>query len=136
MEPIEEDGLKVYFDDENKLVRVVYPEQLTPNITVRVYQWMIDQVVEVGVQNVRGGVFDFRAVQKIHEDNTRVAKSQSKNMNQQIDLSRVAVALLVKSLYQEQMVKVSMRLTQNSDRIRVVFNEAEAAEFIQEFHGA
>lgn len=136
MQPIEEQHLQVYFDEAQKLVRVHYPEQLTPDITVRVYQWMTDLIHEIGVQNVLGGVFDFRNVQKIHEANTQVARSQSKTMNQQIDLSRVAVALIVGNLFQEQMVKVSMKLTTHSERISVVFSEQEAFDFIREFHAS
>lgn len=52
----------------------------------------------------------------------------------QVDFSAIPTALLVKDLYQEQMVRVTMRLTEQSNRMQIVYSLEEAKLFIQDWH--
>ena len=128
------DGLTTQYDPETQLFLVGYAEELTPEVTVKMYDWFDALVEEVGCDAIRGAIFDFRNVKEIHQMNTRTARSESKKIHQKVDLSRLPVALWVETFFQEQMLRVSMRLTEKSERIEIVKSHQEALQFIENWH--
>lgn len=127
---MKKDGFEAYFDAEASIARVVYPDHLTPDITRQMYKWFGELAEEVGMETLKGCIFDFRGVSKFHPQNARAAQTESRKINARFDLSKFPVAFLVRDMYQEQMLRVSMRITQNSERLRVIHDEAEAVQYI------
>ena len=128
------DGFLGYLDDETQIARVAYPEHLTPQVTIDMYAWFDELASQVGITSLKGCIFDFCNVKQFHPGNARAAQRESKKINSKYDLRRFPVAFLVRNMSQEQMLRVSMRLTQNSDRLRIIHNESQAVEYIQEWH--
>ena len=128
---MEEDGLDGHFDEATKIVWVIYPKILAPEVTIKMYTWYDQLAQELGgFSAMKGCIFDFRNVRKFHPQNARTAQVESRKINEKYDLSAFPVAFLVKDMYQEQMLRVSMRITQNSSRLRLVFTEDEGVKFI------
>ncbi|MCI0712881.1 MAG: hypothetical protein L0154_22180 [Chloroflexi bacterium] len=131
---MEHDGLDAYYDDSLKLARVTYPSELNARTTIRMYRWFEEMTAVVGLSNVKGGLFNFCAVTHFHPNNLRAAQRESKKINEKMDLKYFANAFIVQDLRQEQMVRISMKLTQNSDRLRIVHSEHDGIQFIENWH--
>ncbi len=123
-----------YFEDESGIMYVTYQGVLSPDITAQVYKWMLDAVQTLDVKDIRGGIYDFRLVKDFNKGNLSTANRESRNFNVKVDISHVPVALLVNTFFQEQMVKVSMKIDPGQDRKRIVKSMEEALVFIKEFH--
>ena len=49
-------------------------------------------------------------------------------------MSHIPVGLIVRTIYQEQMVRISTKLTQQTQRMKIVKSMDEALAFIQEWN--
>ncbi len=125
--------LIAYFDDETGIVHVTYRGVLSPDITAQVYKWMMESVQHLDVKDIIGGIYDFREVRDFNKGNLATAHRESRNFNVKVDVSSIPAALIVETLFQEQMVKVSMQLTPGQDRKRIVKSMDDAVEFIKQF---
>lgn len=130
---VDTEAFRAYYDPATQLGMVTYRSVITPSITSEAYHWGITMAHEVGIAHVRGGVYDFRQVQEFKQD-FQTVKRESRGAHQQVDLSRTAIALLVETLYQEQMVKVSSKVTGQEKRVQIVHSMAEALQFIEQWH--
>lgn len=131
---METDGFSAYLNEETKIPHVTYPEYLIPEVTTNMYAWFGDLIDEYGIENLRGCIFDFTQVKKFHPANFRTARAESRKINEKADLSAFPVAFLVQDMKQEQMLRVSMRLTQNPARLRIVYSFESAVAFIKEWY--
>ena len=134
VEPLKTDNVTATFDPETGIARVVYKGNLTPGITAHAYGWVINSAFQVGVEKIYGGYFDFREVAKFMVENVRTVKRAHEAKPPEVDFSRVPTGLIVKNLYQESMVRVSMRVNEQSTRFRIVNTEEEALQFFEEWH--
>lgn len=131
---LEKDGFAAYLNEETKIPHVTYPDHLTPTVTINMYKWFGDLIDEWGLDNLRGCIFDFTHVTKFHPSNFRTARAESRKINDKADLGKFPVAFLVQDMKQEQMLRVSMRLTQNPARLRIVYSIDSAIAFIKEWY--
>ncbi|MFN8371790.1 MAG: hypothetical protein U0694_02790 [Anaerolineae bacterium] len=122
-----------YFDDETGIVYVTYRGVLTPDITAQVYKWMMESVQFLDISQIHGGIYDFRQVTDFNKGNLATAHRESRNFNVKVDVSNIPAALIVSTLFQEQMVKISMQITPGQDRKRIVKSMDEATAFINQF---
>lgn len=132
--PLEDTNVTAIFDGTTGYIHVKYFETLTPAITTSFYQWLFGVADKIGIKAVRGSTIDFRKVKTFHQGNIRTAQKESRSANQQLDLSHIPVGLIVTTVYQEQMVRISTKLTQQTQRMRIVKSEEEALAFIQEWN--
>jgi hypothetical protein len=128
---LEKDYLKIVFNPDTGIGTVTYHETLTPQITAEAYHWFIDHAELVAL--IKGWIFDFRQVQKFEQGNFQAIKRESRETRQEVDISHIPVALIVGTLYQEQMVKVASKITGQEKRIQLVYTEEEALKFFREW---
>lgn len=122
------------YDAEKRLLHVNYLNELTSEITAQVYSGIMKLLGTVGAEAIRGGIFDFRQVKRFHYGNVSTVQRSSTSLNVNYDMSHIAVALIVDGIQQEHTVRVSMRVTPQEHRKRIVRSEEEALAFIEEFH--
>lgn len=131
---LEKDGFTAHLDEKTKIPHVTYPKHLTPEITVAMYKWFGEIIDALGLDVLQGCVFDFTHVEKFHPNNLRAARAESRKINVKTDLSNFPVAFLVQDMRQEQMLRVSMKLTQNPARLRILYSLESARAFILDWH--
>jgi hypothetical protein len=130
---VETPQLIAYFDDETGIVYVIYRGVLSPDVTAQMYKWMMESVQQLDVKDIRGGIYDFRLVTDFNKGNLATANRESRSFNVKVDVSSVPAALIVNTLFQEQMVKVSMQITPGQERKRIVKSMDDAVAFIKQF---
>ncbi len=135
VQKLNEASVSGYFDDYTRIFHVHYKDILTADTTNKAYSWLFTQGTVVGgIENIHAFVFDFTEVVKFQRDNTFATKRQSQTAKVSIDLSRVPAALVVKNIYQEQMVLLSMKVNDVEERTKICKSHAEAMTFIDQFH--
>jgi hypothetical protein len=122
------------FDEARHLIRVAYRGSLGADVTVQVYNWIDELVKAVGLETVQGEIFDFQNVSEFKEENLQMARKTSKRMNIRLDMSQLPVALIVKTFYQEEILRGAMQVTPEHQRKRIVRTEEEALAFIDEWN--
>lgn len=95
---------------------------------------MFKQVSAIGIENVRGGIFDFSQVDIFNLDNIWAVKQEVTSHASEVSFGDIPTALVVKTLYQENMVKISMRMNEQTDRLQIVHTQEEALAFIDGWH--
>ena len=133
-ERLEIEQASAYFDPESRIVRVAYSGSLGSDVTVEVYAWLDGLVKEIGVDSINGQIFDFSNVTEFQESNLQTARKASKKMNIRIDTSKIPVALVVGTFYQEEILRGSMQISPDHVRKRIVKSEEEAMAFIEEWN--
>lgn len=134
IESLKTDNVSASYDPETRIATVTYYGALTPSITAQAYAWIFSGAQKLGVENIYGGIIDFREVTTFELANIRTVKREHTMHRGEVDFSTLPTALLVKTMYQEQMVRVSMRVTDQSSRLRIVYDEDEAHTFIKNWH--
>lgn len=135
LERIDTDQFSGWYDDETRILHVVYKGVLTPDTTTHMYRWLgeVIQRRPADVVRARGSIYDFRQVTGFDSRNLTSAQRQSQQFNTRIDMTNHPVALLVDTLLQEQILRVELKISPQQDRKRLVRSEAEAFDFIADF---
>lgn len=133
---LKHENVEAEYETDSKLFLVKYRGQLSPAVTNVFYQWLIPamQTHPTMVQEARGSIYDFRDVTDFVSGNMTTARRQSHAANQSIDLQNHPVALIVDNPLQERMVSIIMKLTEQTDRKRLVRSMSGAREFIDYWH--
>ena len=127
------EGATEYYDTEKNLVCVTYYGLITPIVTADVYNVGARMIEQYGLKNLRGMIADFRHVVDFDNSNLNAVRRTSGNLNMNYDMSHVAAALLVATMIQEKMVRMSMKITPQEERKRVVHSLKAAHLFVDEF---
>jgi hypothetical protein len=127
-------NVHAYFDLEQRISFITYKGTLDSTATNQLYDWVKELLTMIGPDATHGVIFDFRDVVNFVQGNLVTAQRQSKAINQTSDQSNHPVALIVATLHQEQMVRVSMRVSPLEHRKRVVHSLDEALAYIEEWH--
>lgn len=131
-EGIDTPQLTVVYEQDTHYVHVTYRGELTPQITAEFYSWLGQLADLIGIENVHGATIDFRQVTKFHQQNLYTAYRESRSANRTMDMSHIGVGMIVESK-QEPMVRLSMNLTGQVERMRIVYSPEEALKFIIEW---
>lgn len=134
IQPLNESDLRANYDSDKKIFYVHYVGTLTSEATKRAYAWLFQNGLSIGIENIRAFIFDFTDVTRFRRDNTFASKRESQTANRVVDLSRIPVALIVDTIYQEQMVLLSMMVNGVEDRTKICKSHAHAMTFIDQFH--
>ena len=134
--PLETENIQAHYDTEAKLLRVIYRGILTPQVTVEFYTWLgtVMQQNPLLINEALGSIFDFRQVSDFKNSNISTVRKQSQSVSQNPDAKNHPVALLVETIFQERMVEVMMKMTEQQDRKKVVKSIEEAQDFIAAWH--
>ena len=128
--------IAAYYDEERLLLRVKYRGVMTPAVTAEFYGWLVSAIKAhpEKVGHARGSIYDFRDVTEVVNSNISSTARQSEQVNQQIDLHNHPVAIITRDAVQSALLTVTMRLSGQQDRKRIVRTEQEAIAFIDAFH--
>lgn len=123
-----------YFDKENRILRIGYHGIITPDANRVVYTWMGRFFLDLGdgIGNVNGSIYDFRDVSDFVNRYMSTASQYTKHL-MNIDGNHHPVAFIVQNLYQEEMVRLTMKINADDKRKQIFNSEAEAQAFIQNF---
>lgn len=127
------DSASVFYNTDKHNLTVTYYGAVSPVVTTDVYRTIGAVIEKYGLKNVRGGIFDFRHVSHFENANLTSVRRTSSNLNVSYDMSHIAVALVVGTIMQERMVMVSLKITPQEERKKIVHNTSEALNFIKEF---
>jgi hypothetical protein len=131
---INQPNLTAYFDKERGISHVVYRGNMDSGMTIVIYRWIFEMANYLEADDVRGSIYDFREVTDFQSYSLSAVQRESRNLNVTLDVSSIPVALLVTNKLQETMVRVAMQVTPQEYRKRIVFSEAEAIAFFEEWH--
>jgi hypothetical protein len=123
-----------YYEEDHHIAHIYYRGEMSPEVIIEVYEWMKSLAPHIAISEVRGGIYDFRAVTGFRTASFRTVQNQSQKANANYDFSHIPVALLVSTFSQEQMVRVAMKVTPQENRKAIVKSEAEARAFIDMWH--
>ncbi|PJF22047.1 MAG: hypothetical protein CUN56_08000, partial [Phototrophicales bacterium] len=131
--PLHTSLVTTQFDDRNRILIVRYKKELTAESTQQVYGWMFSVIQQVGML-ARGVIYDFSDVRKFSRQNMSVAQKTSLTMNAKVDLSAVPVAMVAKTIMQEQHLTIMLNATPDQERKKIVKSVEEGIQFINDFH--
>lgn len=133
-EALESLNASARYDEESDLIRVTYRGVLDATATATVYSWLAELFKTLDADRVRGEVFDFREVTVFGPDNLMEARKKSRGFNLKMDTSHLPVAMIVANFYQEEILRGPMQNVPENQRKVIVHTEAEANEFIDNWH--
>lgn len=122
------------FEPETGYVWVAYRGSLTASMTVDVYRWMVALAKHIKVTDVLGSVYDFTGITDFSRYSLSTVQRESHNLNMNMDMSHIPVALIVANDIQKSMVRIGLQLTPQEHRKRIVMSEEEALAFFTEWH--
>ncbi|MEL6151542.1 MAG: hypothetical protein AAFU54_11005 [Chloroflexota bacterium] len=125
-------GVYATYEADDRIIYVTYSGILTGEATRHYYQWLTQQLSGI-ISEVRGSVFDFRAVEEITSANTRTITQSSHGVHRNIDLRHIGVALIARDHYQEHLLRITADMTPNPHTKRVVHSMGDALEYIREW---
>jgi hypothetical protein len=134
--PLETENVQADYDAEAKILRVTYKGVLTPQVTVEFYTWLggIMQQNPTLILEALGSIFDFRQVTDFKSSNITTVRKQSQTVTQNPEAKNHPVALVVETIFQERMVSVTLKMTEQQDRKKVVNSIEEAQDYIAAWH--
>lgn len=130
---LEKPSVTAHFDPDKRLIFVAYIGVLDTQPTLDYYHWMQEEMFP-HLQTVRGAIFDFREVTKFQPRNALTVLHASRNLHQQIDLRHMPVALIIKDIYQEHMVRIAANMTPQTNNKHVVHSMDEALTYIKQWN--
>ena len=131
---LETDMASAHYDEESRIVRVTYRGVLDGEASGSVYAWLQMLFMSVGVENIYGEIFDFRDVKEFSADNLMTARQKSRTINLRMNTRRIPVSMIVKDIYQEQILRGPMKNVPENPRKRIVHSMDEAKAFLEEWH--
>lgn len=134
-EELHTDNIDGYFDADTRILHIAYRGKLTPQITRDVYGWIARLIASANgnINLALGSIYDFRNVEEFDSHTLSTTQKSSTQINREAELRYHPVALIVKNMLQQQYVRLTMKVTPQEDRKRIVHSEEEAQEFIQRF---
>lgn len=120
------------YDSDQRLIFIQYSGILDGAATRMYYRWLTQEVAPV-IKQVRGTIFDFRQVASIEVSNTRTVTQSSHAVHRQLDLRHVAVALIAKDHYQEQLLRITAAMTPHPQVKRIVRDMDAALAYVDEW---
>lgn len=127
------DSASVFYDVDKYNLVVIYYGAVSPLVTADVYGTIGAVLEKYDIETIRGGIFDFRHISHFENANLTSVRRSSTNLNVSYDMSHIAVPLIVGTIMQERMVMVSLKVTPQEERKKIVHNDKEALDFIEEF---
>lgn len=134
IQPLETPNASARYDEDHNIVWVTYTGLLDAGATASVYHWLANFFEAHDNQSIDGEVFDFRKVETFGPDNLFEARKKSRGFNLKQDVSTLPVAMICANFYQEEILRGPMQNVPENNRKSIVKTEAEALEFIANWH--
>lgn len=122
------------YDERHGVLIVRYHNELSGESVREMYAWCLEAIAQVGLAMVRGVIYDFSEVSRFTFSNLAAVQRGSLEINGRIDLSEIPVALVARSLLQEQHLAMSMGATPDTERKKIVPTIQAGMQFISTWH--
>ena len=136
IQPLDTPNASAGYNEEHNIVWVTYRGLLGAEATASVYHWLADFFEANDNRALDGEVFDFRKVETFGPDNLFEARKKSRGFNLKQDVSTLPVAMICANFYQEEILRGPMQNVPENNRKTIVKTEAEALNFIANWHKA
>lgn len=130
---LDSETVHAYRDAETDISYITYKGAVDGRTTQAVYEWVKDLLTYIDNTKTRGVVMDFRQVTKFMPDHLSTVRRESRDLNKAETLVH-PVAMVVQNLYQEQMVKVSVRMSERPDHVQFVNSIEEGLAFFADWN--
>ncbi|MCU0480514.1 MAG: hypothetical protein MUE54_04795 [Anaerolineae bacterium] len=124
-----------FFDETSRILRVTYRGVMTAQVTRDVYAW-IGRLIVAADGNVNlalGSIYDFTDVTQFDSLTLSTTQRSSQAVNRDAELRYHPVALVVKTPFQREYVRLTMKVSPQEDRKKIVDNLDDAQAFIVQF---
>ncbi len=134
-EELHTDNVDGFFDEETRILRVKYRGMVTAQVTREVYAWIGRLIVAAhgNVQLALGSIYDFREVTQFDSLTLSTTQRGSQTVNRDAELRYHPVALIVKTPFQREYVRLTMKVSPQEDRKKIVETPEDAEAFIHAF---
>lgn len=133
-EPLQTERAVTEYDEDERLLIIRYFNELDGETTRLVYNWFINAITGVDPGDVRGVIYDFSEVKRFTASNLTETRKGSLDLNARVDLSQIPIALVAKTVLQEQHIHISMKTTPNEERKAIVRDIHQARQYIRDWH--
>lgn len=127
------DTVHAYRDPQTNISYIIYKGAVDARTTTAVYEWVKELLTVIDNDETRGVLMDFRQVLKFMPDHISTVRRESKDLNREQKLVH-PVAMIVTNLYQEQMVKVSVRISDRPQHVQFFYSLEEGLAFFDEWN--
>lgn len=131
---LEAENVSAYYDADSHIAFITYHTEVNPTSTKLVYEWIGTSAPVIGIENIRGGIFDFRPVMRFAGYSFSVVRQERQKIQAEQKFCHIPTALIVNNPLQEQMVYTSLKITEQSERFLVVKDMESALAFIDAWH--
>lgn len=136
IDSLSHEQVHAHFDVDSAIAYITYYGQIEGAASEAAYTWLTQVINAVGVENLYGEIFDFRAVTQFTTENLIGARKHSRRFNLKQDTRQFPVALIVANAMQEEILRGPMRVVPENTRKRIVHSQAEARAFLDEWNRA
>lgn len=124
-----------FFDEQARILRVTYRGVVSAQVTRDVYAWIGRLIMSVGgnVNIALGSIYDFSAVTQFDSLTLSTTQRNSQAVNRDAELRYHPVGLIVKTPFQREYVRLTMKVSPQEDRKKIVESLEDAEAFIVQF---
>ncbi|MEL6148291.1 MAG: hypothetical protein AAFU54_09855 [Chloroflexota bacterium] len=133
VEPLDMERVTAYFDGERSVAHITYSGVLEAEDSSAAYEWLQSLIEQVGIENIRGEIFDFTEVRLFQPDNLIDAKKNSRKLNLRVNIHNTPVAMVVRDAVHREILRGPMRIVEENRRKRIVDTMDEAYAFFEEW---
>ncbi len=131
---LNQEQVSASFDTDRSIAMITYRGVLSATESAAAYGWLERLIDKIGIEALRGEIFDFREVTTFTTENLIDARRHSRKMNIVHDTNHFPVALVVATSMQEEMLRGPMRNVQGNKRKGLVRSIDDALDFIDEWN--
>lgn len=134
-EELHTDATHGFFDEETRILRIKYRGMVTAQVTRDVYAWIGRLIVASGgnIHLALGSIYDFRDVAQFDSLTLSTTQRGSQTVNREAELRYHPVALVVSTPFQREYVRLTMKVSPQEDRKKIVETMEDAEVFITQF---
>ncbi|MDX2076299.1 MAG: hypothetical protein SFZ02_07695 [bacterium] len=134
-EELHTNNVNGFFDTKSRILRVTYRGLVTAQVTRDVYAWIGRLIVGAGgnINIALGSIYDFRDVAQFDSLTLSTTQRSSQAVNRDTQLRYHPVALIVSTPFQREYVRLTMKVSPQEDRKKIVETIEDAEEFIVQF---
>jgi hypothetical protein len=123
-------SVAAHFDLQHNILHVAYRGILDASTNGNLHDWVAQMRDVAGDKTLKGIIFDFRKVVRFKRDSLYNAREQSQKLNQHINGEGYPIALVVSNYYQEQMVGITLLVTNDAHLRKIVRSQEAALDYI------
>ncbi|MFW5690882.1 MAG: hypothetical protein ACOCXZ_00160 [Chloroflexota bacterium] len=131
MRIISGEGYNVHFDEAHGLLIGEYGPVVNDEVVTNLYADGFQLAAMYGPEKLLGIIFNFYHVERFARGNLLAVQAETYRTHERLNLEHTPIALIVRTLVQEQVVKLSTLSTPWRGRAQIVYSMDEAITFLR-----